>query len=403
VHFVRTDEPSQSFAEPISLLFGDLVGQAFDAANVERLIRRYYGQGTLESLDYTVESVTDAGVAGVGLTFDARAKSWGPNFIRFGLGLQDDFNGNSTFDATARLTMTDLNRNGAEWVWDGRIGRSPYLSTEFYLPFTPRQRWFVFPNAAFEVNNLPLGLDLDTVGRLHVRNFRSGLATGRALGSAAEIRGGFQLDMGSTRVRVDGIESPAEPFRTREYFLRYAVDDLNDLAFPQRGGGMTLEWRRYEEQGFGYAAADTVKFDWRQFHSWGRNRVALWLSAGVAWDDARLAERNQFSLGGFLNLSGLPRDVLRGPDYGIGRLIYYRQVGRGGEGILEMPMYAGISVEAGNVWGSRREIDELRFSKLRTDASVFIGLDSFLGPAYLSFGYDSVGHTAIFLSLGRGF
>jgi NTE family protein len=365
---------------------------------VERRIRRYHGRGTLESLDYTVESTAEG--QGAGLTFDARAMSWGPNFIRFGLGLQDDFNGNSTFDATARLTLTDLNRNGAEWVWDGRIGNSAHLFTEFYLPFTPRQRWSLLPSAAFEVTNLPLGTDLEGIGQLHIRDFRAGLATGRALGNAAEIRGGFQLDVGSTRTRVDGIDSPSQDFQTREYFLRYVVDDLNDLAFPQRGGGMTLEWRRYQEQNFGYAPADTVRFDWRQVQSWGRNRLALWLSAGATWDSDRLAERNQFRLGGFMNLSGLPRDVLRGPDYGIARLIYYRQVGRGGDGILEMPMYAGASLESGNVWGSR---NDLGFSKVRTDASVFIGVDSFLGPAYLSFGYDSVGRTAIFLSLGRGF
>jgi NTE family protein len=65
-----------------------------------------------------------------------------------------------------------------------------------------------------------------------------------------------------------------------------------------------------------------------------------------------------------------------------------------------MPMYVGMSLEAGNVWGSRSDVD---LSSLRTDASLFIGLDSLLGPVYLSFGYDSGGNTAIFLSLGRGF
>jgi NTE family protein len=401
VRFVRTDAASQDFAAPITLLFGDLTGAPFDPSEVDRRIRRFHGQGTLESLDYVVEPVLPGGnTADTGLTFSARSKSWGPNYLRFGLSLQDDFNGNSTFDATVRLTMTELNRNGAEWVWDGQIGNSPHLATEFYLPFSPRQRWFLLPNAAFEVNNLPLGLDLEDAGTLRVRGFRAGLAGGRAMGNAAELRGGFQVEDGSTRRTFNGVESPTEDFLTREYFLRYVYDDLNDLAFPRRGGGLTLEWRRYEERGFGYAAADTLELDWRQVHSWGRNRVALWLSAGATWDDEFLEERNQFRLGGFLNLSGLPLDVLRAPNYGIARAIYYRQVGRGGDGILEMPMYAGLSLEFGNVWDSRSDMD---FSSLRTDASVFLGLDSFLGPAYLSFGYDSGGHSAVFLSLGRGF
>jgi NTE family protein len=377
------------------------VGQEFDAVELDRRIRRLHGRGTLESLDYMVEpEAPGQAPADTGLTFSARSKSWGPNYLRFGLSLQDDFSGNSTFDATIRLTMTELNRNGAEWVWDGQIGDSPHLATEFYLPFSLRQRWFVAPNAAFDILNLPPQLgEVDSDG-LRIRTWRTGLGAGRAIGNAAEVRAGFELEDGSTRPRYGGGDESPTDFHTRQYFLRYQLDGLNDLAFPRSGGSLLVEWRRYEERSFAYASADTLEADWRQVQSWGRNRLALWLSAGTTWDDQYLEERNQFRLGGFLTLSGLPRDTLRGPNYGIARAIYYRQVGRGGEGMFDMPMYVGMSLEAGNVWGGRGDVD---LSSLRTDASLFIGLDSLLGPVYLSFGYDSGGNTAIFLSLGRGF
>lgn len=401
IRFVRTDEASQAFAEPIDVLFSDLVGQQFDPAEVDRRIRRLHGRGTLESLDYVVEPESPGPMPeDTGLTFTARAKSWGPNYLRFGLSLQDDFSGNSTFDATMRLTMTELSRTGAEWVWDGQIGESPRLATEFYLPFSIRQRWFVAPNAGFQILNLPPRLDEDDAAGLRIRTWRGGLGAGRAFGNAAEMRAGFVLEEGSTRLRNSAEDGPVTDFQTRQFFLRYQLDDLNDLAFPRSGTGMLFEWRRYEERTFDYAAADTLEADWRQVQSWGRNRLALWFSAGTTWDEQYLEERNQFRLGGFLNLSGLPRDTLRGPNFGIARAIYFRQVGRGGEGMFDMPMYVGMSLEAGNVWGSRSDVD---FSSLRTDASLFIGLDSLLGPVYLSFGYDSGGNTAIFLSLGRGF
>jgi hypothetical protein len=35
--------------------------------------------------------------------------------------------------------------------------------------------------------------------------------------------------------------------------------------------------------------------------------------------------------------------------------------------------------------------------------SVFFGLDTFLGPAWFAVGFDSQGHHAFYLSLGRGF
>jgi len=107
-----------------------------------------------------------------------------------------------------------------------------------------------------------------------------------------------------------------------------------------------------------------------------------------------------FTLGGFLNLSGLTPGSLSGPHYGIARLIYYRKVGKGGSGVLDFPAYAGFSLEAGNTWQAR---DDARFSSLRKDASLFLGIDTFLGPVYLGAGYDEEGQTAFYLFLGRTF
>jgi NTE family protein len=39
----------------------------------------------------------------------------------------------------------------------------------------------------------------------------------------------------------------------------------------------------------------------------------------------------------------------------------------------------------------------------RKDASLFFGLDTFLGPAWVAAGYDSRGRRALYLSLGHSF
>ena len=59
-----------------------------------------------------------------------------------------------------------------------------------------------------------------------------------------------------------------------------------------------------------------------------------------------------------------------------------------------------MSVEAGNVWQSR---GAMRFGTTRKDASVFLGLDTFLGPVYIATGYDDHGYDAFYLFLGRTF
>jgi len=75
-------------------------------------------------------------------------------------------------------------------------------------------------------------------------------------------------------------------------------------------------------------------------------------------------------------------------------------VGSGGEGFLNVPLYVGASLEAGNTWKTRSDIN---LGSARKDASLFFGADTFLGPAFLAAGYDDQGRSAFYLFLGRGF
>ena len=110
--------------------------------------------------------------------------------------------------------------------------------------------------------------------------------------------------------------------------------------------------------------------------------------------------RSYFSLGGFLNMSGITPESLIGPHFAIARGIYYRQVGRRGQGFLNVPVYVGASIELGNVWNSRHDIS---VESARTNGSLFVGLDTLLGPVYLATGFDEGGDSAWYLFLGRTF
>lgn len=412
VAFVRADEASADFAAPVQALFGSLVGAPLDLARLQGKVNRYYGQGGLEMLDYRLEPLqpdlappqpgTGGQESALGLTFSARANSWGPNYVRFGLRLQDDFAGNSTFDAATRVKFTELSRAGAEWVWDAQVGGTPRLATELYLPFSLRQRWFLAPNAEFRIRNVGQvdPVTEEQVGALRVRSTRFGLDLGRMIGDSAEVRAGLERELGASWVRLGDTSAPRESFRTRDFFVRYSLDRFDSVSFPRHGSSLLLEWRGQLDDRFENKVSDSVRLDWRMSHSWGRNTALLWTSGGSLLDSRFTDARSHYTLGGFLNLSGLAPDTLSGPHYGITRLIYYRQVGRGGEGFLNVPMYAGASVEAGDTWQSR---SDMSFGAARKDFSVFFGLDTFLGPAYFAVGYDSHGRSAFYLSLGRGF
>ena len=71
-----------------------------------------------------------------------------------------------------------------------------------------------------------------------------------------------------------------------------------------------------------------------------------------------------------------------------------------GSGVLDLPAYVGLSLEAGNTWMRR---DDISTGDLRKDGSLFFGVDTPLGPVYLAAGFDEGGGKQFYLFLGRTF
>lgn len=396
IDYVRVAEGAQRYGRPLEALFGPLRGSAPDAAALERRVTALYGQGNLETLDYGFEERDGR----FGLRLAARRNSWGPNYVRFGLNLQDDFEGNSSYNAAARFVLSEITARGGEWVWDLQIGESPRVATEVFLPLDYDRGWFVMPLARFDARNVPLLQGERRLAEFRVRSFESGLDLGRELGNWGEMRVGVRRQTGQSRVRVGDPALPTTDFDARSYFARFSYDKLDDVNFPRKGQSFAMEWRG-ERTGLGSGrSADLLTADWLIARSSGRNTAVLWTSAGTNLDADVVDVRTRFTLGGFLNLSGIAPDSISGNDYAIARLLYYRKIGSGGEGFLNVPAYLGVSYEVGNVWESRSQAS---FSGARQDGSVFLGLDTLLGPVYLGAGFGEQGESAFYLFLGRTF
>jgi len=403
VSFVGVEPGSARYATLIHDFFGDQIGKPLQPPKVNERIETLYGRGNLESLDYRL--VSD-GAGGSGLLFTARRKSWGPNYLRLGLSLQDDFNGNSQFNAAARLTMTEIDALDAEWVWDLKIGASPLIASEFYQPLSNQHGFFFAPHFQAEEHDVPklTGTLPNTVqvGVYRASSFEYGLDAGRELGNWGEVRAGLLDARGNTRLRLGEI-SAADPVISSYHmgagFVHFSYDRLDSAYFPRSGQALSLNFRA-EESGGVDRGSDLLTLDWRAAWSQGKNTEVAWFSGGSTVGGSVTNLRSFFPLGGFLNLSGLSAQSLAGPQYAIGRALYLRSVGNGGEGVLNVPAYAGVSLELGNVWTARRD---LVVGAVRKDAALFFGADTYIGPVYLAAGYDEDGHTAFYLFLGQSF
>jgi NTE family protein len=401
IKFVRVDPQSKRYEKTIMAEMKPLVGKPLDLDAVGARVTDLYGLGNFETLDYGLVKAADED-DDTGIEIRARRKSWGPNYIRFGLNLQDDFQGNSRYNAAARFILTELDDLGAELLTDVQVGSDPKIVSEFYQPLNASRTWFIAPSARIEARDLQIFDRNVQVADFRDREAEVDFDVGRNLGNWGEIRAGFHRTNGATRVRFGDPSLVESAYNNGELFFKFSYDKLDNVHFPRDGQSFTFQWDANRTDLGSDFASDKIQADWLMARSSGRNTVLLWASAGSTVDGniKPTALPDFFSLGGFFNLSGLAPASLIGPHYAIARSIYFRKISRGGEGFFEFPVYVGASLEIGNTWNHRGDVS---LGSANKDASLFVAFDTYLGPVYLGSGYDTAGHSAYYLFLGRTF
>ena len=396
IAFVRAGAKSGPDAERIDAVFGDLAGKPLDVEQLQHKLGRQYGLDRFESVDYRL--VRDDGDHG--LEIDMRRKSWGPNFLRLGVGIEQDFDGGAVANAGVRVLLTDLNRYDAEWLNDVQLGEEPRLFTEFFQPLSLTSDFFVAPSLRYQLDTLQVVADGQRLARYRTRETEAALAVGAELSNWGELRIGLASGNGSTKVMIGDPGLPQGDFDLGAVFAEFAYDRLDSAYFPKHGQAFRLAWRGERDALGSSGDADIVQADWLLARSHDRYSFVFGLEGGSALDDEVVSPQQLFTLGGFLKLSGLASDERAGTQYGLARAILYRRVSRGGTGFLEFPAYLGVSLETGNTWLTRDDVD---FGDLETAGSLFLGAESPFGPVYLAGGWSEGGARAFYLLLGRTF
>ena len=371
----------------LSVEAGDSIDPAVLAHNANRL----YGLQLYEQVSYRLIEENE----GTGVEYRARTKSWGPNILQFGVSLEDDFEGSTGFNVGARLTRSGVNRLGAEWRNDLRLGTDPKIFSEFYQPLSFDSRLFVAPHINLEQSNINTFAMDSTVARLRLSEAEAGLDFGRELGRIGEFRIGVFRGFGEARVKVGDPAISNIDFDTGGAFVRLRFDTLDNARFPRSGLRSDLQWT-LSRPGLGADSEfDTIEGEVAQTWSRGKNSIQLGLSYATTLESDNKVQE-YFPLGGFLRLSGLERGEISGPHAALAKLIYYRRLGDA-SGILDTPIYLGISAEAGNVWQTRSEMD---FDSMLLNGSMFLGFDTFIGPVYIAAGFAEHNQSNFYLFIG---
>ena len=269
VRVVHDGKLSPSVLESrLNIRAGDKINADILAQNANRL----YGLELYEHVGYRL--IDEDG--GTGVEYRAVAKSWGPNFLQFGVSLEDDFEGSTSFNLAARLTRAGLNRLGAEWRTDLQLGTDPALLTEFYQPLSFDSRWFIAPRLEIHQTNLNAFLLDQTIARYRVSEGDLSLDFGRELGTIGEFRVGLYRGVGDARVKVGDPALPNIDFETGGAFARLRFDTVDNSRFPRKGMLANVHWN-LSRPGLGADYHfDTIEGEFSQ--TWSRGKSSLQLA-----------------------------------------------------------------------------------------------------------------------------
>ena len=115
--------------------------------------------------------------------------------------------------------------------------------------------------------------------------------------------------------------------------------------------------------------------------------------------DADEVVSSSYQLGGAQQLSGYRENALAGQNVSIGRMVYYRRLTPVRAFSLGLPVYAGLSLERGRVWNQSNDLDSGYINAM----SVFVAVDTPIGPLNFSYGINDDSESAFYLNLGRSF
>jgi NTE family protein len=93
-----------------------------------------------------------------------------------------------------------------------------------------------------------------------------------------------------------------------------------------------------------------------------------------------------------MKLSGFEQNQLSGQHFGLAQLIYMRRI----NDIQFFKAYVGGAMEAGNVWQDSGDFG----NDLVYGGNLFLGVDTPVGPLYLSYGRNSESQSSVYLYLG---
>lgn len=388
---IRINKDSRLSREFLRSRIRQRAGEALDVRALEEDLKRIYGLGYYETVSYSLVPSEQGTV----LKVRADEKSWGPNYLSFGLNYEDNFSNDTHFNVATSLRMTELNVLGGEWTTGLQLGTEPRVRTEWFQPLDYGYRRFVIAGAEYRRDTLAAFNEAgERVAEVDVTQREADLSLGTELGADGEVRLSLVRGYATVDEQLGEPVNVDDKIQQGNWNLRLVHDSLDDPFLPSRGSFAGLKGR-FERPALG---ADR-NFDQVSLMALGAGRWQQYSAIGMVYASTvtrgEPGIENSVLLGGFRRLSAYSRGQIAGPDAALASVFAYREFGG-----PYVPYFVGAGFETGNAW---QDIDDARWRNLLRSWSVFAGMDTFLGPIQLAGAYNNEDNWTAYLNIGFAF
>lgn len=366
-------------------------GEPITAATLERDLVLIFSQGDLQHIDYSVVRERDKTI----LRITPIEKSWGPDYIRFGLNLSTDFRGESAYNVRALYRRTWLNIYGGEWLAALQLGTEQAIATEFYQPVEFRQIGFVRPYASLFTRNAGIYDDSRRLAEYRLEQARVGFDFGAKLGAYGQVKAGWVERREEAKLETGPAFAPDNTARLGGVTANLALDTYDSAFFPTRGYQLEVDY--FDALHVSSELAKYGRLEGKAAAAFSvRDFTFLAALEGGQATKGELPLVDAFSLGGPRRLSSYATGQILGDEYTLGRLeLQYRLTKP--MPFLGFTLFAGLTAEAG------------RMNKLQTEPTLIGWQNSFgaylaantpFGPFYFGYADGKNGKGRLYLFIG---
>jgi NTE family protein len=367
-------------------------GEPLDSDQLELDLKRIYGLGYYETVSYSLEPMSGDGAT---LRIQARRKTWGPNYLSFGLNYEDNFENKTDFNLAASLRITELNALGAEWSTGLQLGTEPWVRTEWFQPLDYGYERFLTLGAEYRRETFS-AFDGDgaRITEIDLSTSEVDLSLGMELSVNNQVRLTYRRGYATVDEQVGNRIVPYEYVHKGSVNLAFEHDSLDDAFLPESGAFAGLRGR-LERPGMGSDRHfDSVRAMALGAKTWDRTTLTGLVFANAVTGGVAGIE-NSVILGGFKRLSAFSQGEVAGEDAALASVFARRSFGG-----PFVPWFAGAGAEAGNAWSS---LGDARWNNLLYSWSLFAGVETVIGPVQFSTAYNNEDDWSAYLNVGFSF